>query len=77
MSTIKSYAAHDATAPLVPFTISRRSPGPTDVELDILYCGVCHSDLHPVFYSCWASINFWIWGAVRRTCWAIVLLRPS
>ncbi len=46
MSTIKSYAAHDATAPLVPFTISRRSPGPTDVEIDILYCGVCHSDLH-------------------------------
>jgi uncharacterized zinc-type alcohol dehydrogenase-like protein len=46
MTTIKSYATHDATAPLVPFTISRRSPGPTDVELDILYCGVCHSDLH-------------------------------
>lgn len=46
MSTIKAYAAHDAATPLVPSTISRRSPGPADVELDILYCGVCHSDLH-------------------------------
>lgn len=46
MSTVKAYAAHDAAAPLVPFAISRRPPGPADVEIDILYCGVCHSDLH-------------------------------
>ena len=44
--TIKAYAAHDATSPLVPFTIERREPGPQDIEIDILYCGVCHSDLH-------------------------------
>ncbi|MCY7370701.1 MAG: NAD(P)-dependent alcohol dehydrogenase [Polaromonas sp.] len=41
-----AYAAQSATSPLAPFSIDRRSPGPTDVALDILYCGVCHSDLH-------------------------------
>ena len=41
-----SYAAHAANDPLVPFEISRREPGPRDVEIDILYCGVCHSDIH-------------------------------
>ncbi|MDZ4862444.1 MAG: NAD(P)-dependent alcohol dehydrogenase [Gemmatimonadota bacterium] len=40
------YAALSATTPLVPFAFERRDPGPTDVQLDILYCGVCHSDLH-------------------------------
>ena len=44
--TIKAYAAHDATSPLVPFSIERREPGPQDIEIEILYCGVCHSDLH-------------------------------
>ncbi|MFM2006506.1 MAG: hypothetical protein RLZZ09_2161 [Pseudomonadota bacterium] len=44
--TIKAYAAQDASSPLVPFTIERRVPGPQDIEIDILYCGVCHSDLH-------------------------------
>jgi uncharacterized zinc-type alcohol dehydrogenase-like protein len=42
----KSFAAQSATTPLAPFNISRRDPTPTDVEIDILYCGVCHSDLH-------------------------------
>ena len=45
MST-KAYAAHSATSPLAPHAIQRRSPRPTDVEIDILFCGVCHSDLH-------------------------------
>jgi uncharacterized zinc-type alcohol dehydrogenase-like protein len=44
--TIKAYAAQNASSPLVPFTIERRVPGPQDIEIDILYCGVCHSDLH-------------------------------
>ena len=44
--TIKAYAAHDASSPLVPFSIERREPGPQDIEIEILYCGVCHSDLH-------------------------------
>jgi uncharacterized zinc-type alcohol dehydrogenase-like protein len=40
------YAAQSATAPLGPFRFERREPGPRDVEIEILYCGVCHSDLH-------------------------------
>lgn len=45
MST-KAYAATSATAPLAPTTIPRRDPLPSDVQIDILFCGVCHSDLH-------------------------------
>jgi uncharacterized zinc-type alcohol dehydrogenase-like protein len=41
-----AYAAAKANAPLAPFTIDRRDPGPDDVAIDILFCGVCHSDLH-------------------------------
>ena len=41
-----AYAAQGAKAPLAPFTIARREPGPKDVQIEILYCGVCHSDLH-------------------------------
>jgi alcohol dehydrogenase (NADP+) len=47
MSTAtKSYAAQSATSSLAPHTIERRSPTEADVEIEILYCGVCHSDLH-------------------------------
>ncbi len=44
--TTRAFAAQSATSPLGPFTITRRDPLPRDVEMDILYCGVCHSDLH-------------------------------
>ena len=40
------YAAEAATTPLKHFSFTRRDPGPNDVAIDILYCGVCHSDLH-------------------------------
>ncbi|MGI8673142.1 MAG: NAD(P)-dependent alcohol dehydrogenase, partial [Luteitalea sp.] len=46
MPSVAAYAAHDKTSPLGPLTITRRDPGPTDVQIEILYCGVCHSDLH-------------------------------
>jgi uncharacterized zinc-type alcohol dehydrogenase-like protein len=46
MPTVNAYAAHNATTPLAPFKISRRTPGNEDVQIDILYCGVCHSDIH-------------------------------
>jgi uncharacterized zinc-type alcohol dehydrogenase-like protein len=46
MIKTKAYAAQSATTPLAPFDIERRDPGPDDVQLQILYCGVCHSDLH-------------------------------
>ena len=42
----KAFAAQSATSPLGPFSIDRREPLASDVEIDILYCGVCHSDLH-------------------------------
>jgi uncharacterized zinc-type alcohol dehydrogenase-like protein len=42
------YAAHSSTSPLQPFSFERREPGPRDVQIEILYCGVCHSDLHTV-----------------------------
>lgn len=41
-----SYAAPSAKAPLTPFKLERREVGPTDVLIEIAYCGVCHSDLH-------------------------------
>jgi len=41
-----AYAAPSAKAPLAPFGIERREPGPHDVLIEILYCGVCHSDVH-------------------------------
>jgi uncharacterized zinc-type alcohol dehydrogenase-like protein len=44
--TVKAYSTASAQARLGPATISRREPGATDVKIDILYCGVCHSDLH-------------------------------
>jgi alcohol dehydrogenase (NADP+) len=43
-----AYAAASATSPLAPFSFERRTPGAHDVHIDILYCGVCHSDLHMV-----------------------------
>lgn len=46
MTTTKAYAAASATAPLALSQIQRRTPGATDVQIDILYCGICHSDLH-------------------------------
>jgi len=42
----KGYAAMTAAGDLQPFSFSRRAPRPHDVLIDILYCGVCHSDLH-------------------------------
>ena len=46
MSNAKAYSAVSSTSPLAPTNISRRDPGPTDVHIQILFCGVCHTDLH-------------------------------
>jgi uncharacterized zinc-type alcohol dehydrogenase-like protein len=45
-TTVKAFGAESAETPLKQLTIARREPTPTDVEIDILFCGVCHSDLH-------------------------------
>jgi uncharacterized zinc-type alcohol dehydrogenase-like protein len=46
MPASKGYAAHSAQSPLAPYSFTRREPGATEIAIDILYCGVCHSDLH-------------------------------
>jgi len=48
MTPINAYAAQDESSKLAPFTIERREVGANDVQIDILYCGVCHSDIHQV-----------------------------
>jgi uncharacterized zinc-type alcohol dehydrogenase-like protein len=53
----RAYAAQSATTPLAPFSLDRREPGPADVSLEILYCGVCHSDMHSARGE-WPGIPF-------------------
>lgn len=57
MSTITAYGAHAGDLPLEPMQITRREPGPDDVQIAIAYCGICHSDLHQV-RSEWAGTVF-------------------
>lgn len=51
------YAAASASAPLLPSTIERRAVGPRDVQLDILFAGICHSDIHQVRGE-WGAAHF-------------------
>ncbi|PTX92295.1 NAD(P)-dependent alcohol dehydrogenase [Opitutus sp. ER46] len=44
--SVKAYSAASATSPLAPASIQRREPTDRDVQIEILYCGVCHSDIH-------------------------------
>ncbi|OAQ39672.1 hydroxyacid dehydrogenase [Pedobacter psychrophilus] len=46
MTQVKAYAAEKADKPVGPFKIDRRDVGENDVEIEILFCGVCHSDIH-------------------------------
>ncbi|WP_306591824.1 NAD(P)-dependent alcohol dehydrogenase [Geothrix sp. 21YS21S-4] len=48
MAIAKAYAATSPSAPLAPFQIERREVGPHDVQIEVAYCGICHSDLHQV-----------------------------
>jgi uncharacterized zinc-type alcohol dehydrogenase-like protein len=59
MFATNGYAAHSANAPLKPFSFERRDPTPNDVQIDILFCGVCHSDLHTVRDE---------WGGTKYPC---------
>src|SRR3954464_7995818 len=63
MSRTKAYAAPSATAPLASTTINRRDPTEKDVQIEILFCGVCHSDLHTVCDE---------WAALIRTIYPCV-----
>ena len=44
--TAKAYSAASETSPLASTTIQRRDPTDRDVQIEILFCGICHSDLH-------------------------------
>ena len=46
MRHTKAYAAINAAAPLAPFTFPSRDPGPEEIQIQIQYCGVCHTDVH-------------------------------
>ena len=55
MKNTKAYAASSATSPLASTTIVRREPADRDVQIEILFCGICHSDLHQVRNE-WQSV---------------------
>lgn len=55
--TVKAFGAHAGDKPLESMDITRRAPGPHDVQIDIAFCGVCHSDLHQVRGE-WAGTVF-------------------
>jgi uncharacterized zinc-type alcohol dehydrogenase-like protein len=57
MTATRAFAAQDAHTPLAEMEIDRRAPGPKDVAIEILYCGVCHSDLHTARGE-WAGVRF-------------------
>src|SRR5450432_3610338 len=48
MTKTKAYAVQDAQSTLGSWNLERRNVGPKDIQIDILYCGVCHSDLHQI-----------------------------
>jgi D-arabinose 1-dehydrogenase-like Zn-dependent alcohol dehydrogenase len=48
MYQTKAYAAAGATSPVAATKIARRDPAEHDVQIEILFCGICHSDLHAV-----------------------------
>src|ERR1700728_2190981 len=48
MYNAKAFSAASASSPLASTTITRRDPTESDVQIEILFCGICHSDLHQV-----------------------------
>jgi uncharacterized zinc-type alcohol dehydrogenase-like protein len=57
MTATRAFAAQNGQTPLAEISIDRRAPGPKDVAIDILYCGVCHSDLHTARGE-WGGVRF-------------------
>ena len=57
MHQVKGYATHSAKEALAPFTFERREVGTKDVQIEILFCGVCHSDLHQARND-WANSQY-------------------
>lgn len=63
MPQVKAYAVADKAAPFKPHSIPRRDPKPTDVQIEILFCGICHSDLHYARNE-WADVMPTVYPAV-------------
>ncbi|MES2735521.1 MAG: NAD(P)-dependent alcohol dehydrogenase [Verrucomicrobiota bacterium] len=63
MNKSKAYSAASATSPLAATTIPRREPTERDVQIEILFCGVCHSDLHTVRNE-WSSVMSTVYPCV-------------
>ena len=57
MQKTLGYAAHNHNTPLEAFSFERREPLANDVQIEILYCGVCHSDIHQVRNE-WGNSSF-------------------
>jgi uncharacterized zinc-type alcohol dehydrogenase-like protein len=85
MYNAKAYSAASAASPLAPTTIPRRDPTEHDVQIDILFCGICHSDLHqvrneweslmPTVYPCVPGHE--IVGRVTRVGDAVTRFKPG
>ena len=85
MYNAKAFSAVSATSPLASATIARRDPGAGDVQIEILFCGVCHSDLHqvrnewsgvmPTVYPCVPGHE--IVGRVTKAGPAVAHLKPG
>ncbi|MFZ0254043.1 MAG: alcohol dehydrogenase catalytic domain-containing protein, partial [Nitrososphaeraceae archaeon] len=80
----KGYSATSATSQLTPTAISRREPGDHDVQIEILFCGICHSDLHqvrnewsvmPTVYPCIPGHE--IVGRVTKVGTAVTKFKPG
>src|SRR5271156_1081822 len=59
MYNAKAYSVKSATSPFSSATIARRDPTENDVQMEILFCGICHSDLHMArneWSSVWATV---------------------
>lgn len=82
MIPVKGYAAADAKSPLTPFSFERRDLRPNDVHIDILFCGVCHSDIHQVRNEWGGSIypmvpGHEIVGKVKAVGAAVTRFKPG
>src|SRR6201997_828915 len=85
MYNAKAFSAASATSPLASTTIARRDPTDTDVQIEILFCGICHSDLHqvrnewsgimPTVYPCVPGHE--IVGKVTRVGSAVTKFKPG
>ncbi len=84
MNNARAYSVASATSPFTSTTITRRDPTENDVEIEILYCGICHSDLHqarnewsamPTVYPCIPGHE--IVGRVRKVGSAVTKFKPG